>query len=153
MNEARLRVGIGALALVGVGLSSYLLYVRWAGATLACSTGGCETVQASSYSQVLGIPVALLGLGAYATIFLCSLFQNDVVRAAAFSTAPAGGGLRGVSRVRAAGGDRRGVRMVPCERLATDSGRGAHAVAAARGGTTSLSRSRGERAETAASAA
>jgi uncharacterized membrane protein len=90
MNEARLRVGIGALALVGVGLSSYLLYVRWAGATLACSTGGCETVQASSYSQVLGIPVALLGLGAYATIFLCSLFQNDVVRAAAFSTAPAG---------------------------------------------------------------
>jgi uncharacterized membrane protein len=47
-------------------------------------------VQASSYSQVLGIPVALLGLGAYAMIFLSSLFQNDVVRAAAFSTALAG---------------------------------------------------------------
>jgi uncharacterized membrane protein len=31
---------------------------------------GCETVQASSYSKVLGTPVALLGLGAYATIFV-----------------------------------------------------------------------------------
>jgi uncharacterized membrane protein len=90
MSEARLRVGIGAVALVGAALSAYLLYVRWTGATLACSTGGCETVQVSSYSQVLGIPVALLGLGAYVTIFLCSLFQNDVVRAAAFSTALAG---------------------------------------------------------------
>jgi uncharacterized membrane protein len=90
MSEARLRVGIGALALVGAALSSYLLYVRWAGATLACSTGGCGTVQASSYSSVLGIPVALLGLFAYSTIFLCSLFRNDVVRAAAFSTALAG---------------------------------------------------------------
>jgi uncharacterized membrane protein len=90
MSEARLRVGIGALTLAGAGLSSYLLYVRWTGATLACSTGGCETVQASSYSKVLGIPVALLGLLAYTTIFVCSLFKNEVVRAAAFSTALAG---------------------------------------------------------------
>jgi uncharacterized membrane protein len=90
MSEKRLRVGIGALALLGASLSSYLLYVRWAGATLTCSTGGCETVQASSYSTVIGVPVALLGLAAYATIFVCSLFQNEVVRAAAFSTALAG---------------------------------------------------------------
>ncbi len=90
MSEKRLRLGIGALALLGASLSSYLLYVRWAGATLACSTGGCETVQASSYSTVIGVPVALLGLAAYATIFVCSFFQNEVVRAAAFSTALAG---------------------------------------------------------------
>jgi uncharacterized membrane protein len=90
MSEARLRAGIGALALVGAGLSTYLLYVRWTGAALACSTGGCETVQASSYSKVLGVPVALLGLGAYTTIFVCSLFKNEVVRAAALSTALAG---------------------------------------------------------------
>jgi uncharacterized membrane protein len=90
VSEAQLRVGIGALALLGASLSSYLLYVRWADATLACSTGGCETVQASSYSEVLGIPVALLGLGAYATIFVCSLFKNELVRAAAFSVALGG---------------------------------------------------------------
>ena len=85
-----MRVGIGALALLGASLSSYLLYVRWADATLACSTGGCETVQASSYSEVLGIPVALLGLGAYATIFVCSLFKNELVRVGAFSVALGG---------------------------------------------------------------
>ena len=90
MSEARLRVAIGSLALVGVALASYLLYVRWAGATLACTTGGCETVQASSYSKLLGVPVALLGLVAYVTIFATSLFRHDLARAAGFSIALAG---------------------------------------------------------------
>jgi uncharacterized membrane protein len=90
MTEARLRVAIASLALVGVALTSYLLYVRWSGAPLACTTGGCETVQASSYSKLLGVPVALLGLGAYATIFVTSLFRNDLARAATFSLALAG---------------------------------------------------------------
>jgi len=90
MSEARLRVAIGSLALLGVALTSYLLYVRWSGARLACTTGGCETVQASSYSKLLGVPVALIGLGAYVTIFVTSLFRNDLARAATFSLALAG---------------------------------------------------------------
>ena len=93
MSEGRLRVAIGLLALVGVALASYLLYVRWAGATLVCTTGGCETVQASSYSKLLGVPVALLGLGAYVTIFVTSLFRNDLARTAAVSVALAGIGF------------------------------------------------------------
>jgi uncharacterized membrane protein len=93
MSEARLRAGIGALALVGAGLTTYLLYVRWTGAALACSTGGCETVQASSYSKVLGVPVALLGLGAYVIIFATSLVRHDLARVAAASTALAGVGF------------------------------------------------------------
>lgn len=90
MIEGRLRVAIGSLALAGVGLTSYLLYIRWTGATPACTTNGCETVQASSYSQVLGVPVALLGLLAYAAIFGCALLRNDLGRVAAFSLALAG---------------------------------------------------------------
>ena len=93
MNGRRLRVAIGSLALVGVGLASYLLYVRWAGATLACSTGGCETVQASSYSKVLGVPVALLGLAAYVTVFATSLSRHELARAAAVSVTLAGVGF------------------------------------------------------------
>lgn len=93
MSEGRLRIAIGSLALVGVALASYLLYVRWAGATLACTTGGCETVQASSYSKLLGVPVALLGLVAYVTIFATSLVRHDLARAAAASVALAGMGF------------------------------------------------------------
>ncbi len=43
----------------------YLLYERWTGGPLICSTGGCETVQESKYSKIAGVPVALLGLFAY----------------------------------------------------------------------------------------
>jgi uncharacterized membrane protein len=93
MSEARLRVAIGSLALVGVALASYLLYVRWAGASLACTTGGCETVQASSYSKLLGVPVALLGLGAYVTIFATALVRHELARVAATSVALAGVGF------------------------------------------------------------
>jgi uncharacterized membrane protein len=93
MSEGRLRVAIGSLALAGVGLASYLLYVRWAGATLACSTGGCATVQASSYSEVLGMPVALLGLAAYVMIFATSLSRHELARVAAVSVALAGVGF------------------------------------------------------------
>ena len=44
MTEERLRAAIGSLALIGIAITSYLLYIRWTGATLACSTGGCTTV-------------------------------------------------------------------------------------------------------------
>jgi uncharacterized membrane protein len=93
MREGTLRVTIGSLALVGVALASYLLYVRWSGATLACATGGCETVQESSYSQVLGVPVALLGLAAYVAIFATALSRHELARAAASSIALAGVGF------------------------------------------------------------
>lgn len=93
MSEARLRVAIGSLALVGAALASYLLYVRWTGSALACTTGGCETVQASSYSKVLGVPVALLGLIAYVTIVAMALLRNDLARVAGFSVALAGVGF------------------------------------------------------------
>jgi uncharacterized membrane protein len=93
MTEARLRVAIGSLSLVGAALASYLLYVRWTGTALACGTGGCETVQASSYSKLLGIPVALLGLLAYLTIFATSRVRSDLARAAGASVALAGVGF------------------------------------------------------------
>ena len=93
MTEARLRAAIGSLSVVGVALASYLLYVRWTGAALVCGTGGCETVQASSYSKLVGIPVALLGLLAYLTIFATALVRSDLARVAGSSVALAGVGF------------------------------------------------------------
>ena len=42
------------LASLGAAISAYLLYVRETGGSLVCSTGGCETVQSSSYAELLG---------------------------------------------------------------------------------------------------
>jgi len=57
------------LAVIGLGLASYLTYVHYSGIKPACSLGGsCEKVQTSAYSHLAGIPVALMGLIGYVTI-------------------------------------------------------------------------------------
>jgi len=58
------------LALIGVGLTTYLTYVHYAGIKVACVQGHdeCEAVQTSTYSKVAGLPVALMGLIGYIAI-------------------------------------------------------------------------------------
>lgn len=52
------------IALVGLGVAGYLLGVRLIGEPPVCGpSGGCELVQQSKYSVVLGIPVAAWGTG------------------------------------------------------------------------------------------
>jgi uncharacterized membrane protein len=59
-----------ALAAAGAALAAYLTYVHYAGRTLACTgLGDCHYVQSSDYAYVAGLPVALLGALAYATVF------------------------------------------------------------------------------------
>lgn len=61
------RWGIPALALLGVGVSGYLSYVKLTGGPIACFGGasGCDRVNASLYADVAGVPVAYLGLALY----------------------------------------------------------------------------------------
>lgn len=61
----RLRVAIAVLALVGAGIAAYLTSVHYAHVAPICTNGGCEKVQRSSYSELAGVPVALLGLVSY----------------------------------------------------------------------------------------
>lgn len=64
--EHRLR--LASLALAGIGLvdSLYLTWIKFAHAETFCSViGDCETVNNSPYSEIWGIPIALLGAGAY----------------------------------------------------------------------------------------
>ena len=69
----RLRLAILVLAIAGAAIAAYLTYVHYADVAPICTTGGCEKVQRSSYAKVAGVPVAVLGLIAYATIALTTL--------------------------------------------------------------------------------
>ena len=65
------RMVIALLALGGIFLSAYLtLYHYGYVGSLACGTGGCEKVQGSNWAKFLGLPVALWGVGYYASVFL-----------------------------------------------------------------------------------
>jgi len=87
-TDHRLRVAILVVCLIGIGIAGYLTYVHYAGLKVAClSSGGCETVQASRYSKLDGIPVALLGLLGYITILVSLATASDIGRAAGFGTA------------------------------------------------------------------
>lgn len=57
------------LATIGLGLASYLTYVHYAGIKPACTAGeSCTKVQTSVYSELAGVPVALIGLIGYVVI-------------------------------------------------------------------------------------
>jgi uncharacterized membrane protein len=53
-----------AISLVGIAISVYLTVVKLIGVAPICGpSGGCEVVEASRYSSIFGVPVALLGIG------------------------------------------------------------------------------------------
>jgi uncharacterized membrane protein len=52
------------LAAAGLAVSAYLTAVKLAGELPVCGpVAGCETVALSEYSEILGVPTALLGAG------------------------------------------------------------------------------------------
>jgi uncharacterized membrane protein len=56
-------MGLALLGLPGVGVAAYLTYSHWADRPTVCAgVGECELVQTSEYSDIAGVPVALLGL-------------------------------------------------------------------------------------------
>ena len=74
-----LRVLLGVLAAAGFLISAYLTWTHLSGASPVCVGGrsGCETVQASRYSEILGVPVAALGLLAYAAMLVCAVLRGE----------------------------------------------------------------------------
>ncbi|OGO42221.1 MAG: hypothetical protein A2Z04_02680 [Chloroflexi bacterium RBG_16_57_9] len=63
------RWSIPLLAVAGMGISGYLTYVKLAHSAAICGpVGDCDAVQNSVYSQVAGVPVALLGFLSYLVI-------------------------------------------------------------------------------------
>ncbi len=56
------------LGLVGAGIGAYLVWVHYDLDALVCGLGDCEVVQTSSYAEVFGIPIAILGLLMYVAL-------------------------------------------------------------------------------------
>ncbi|HEY6808086.1 MAG TPA: vitamin K epoxide reductase family protein [Gemmatimonadales bacterium] len=66
----RHRQAIALLALVGFFVALYLwLHNIGVIGELKCGSGGCETVQASAYARIAGVPVAFFGVVGYAVLF------------------------------------------------------------------------------------
>jgi len=68
------RMAAALLSLAGFFVSLYLyLYKNGRIGTLACGTGGCETVQTSPFSRFLGLEVALYGVVGYLVLLVLSM--------------------------------------------------------------------------------
>lgn len=93
-GETALRVALGAVAVAGLAVSGYLTAVRAAGDDPACVVGGgCQTVQESEYSELAGVPVAVLGLLAYGALLVAALLPGPLGRALGLFTALVGVGF------------------------------------------------------------
>jgi uncharacterized membrane protein len=65
---AWVQVGLSAIgALIAIVLASFH-YSEETSAVLCTGAGGCSTVNSSPYSTVAGVPIAVIGLGAYLVI-------------------------------------------------------------------------------------
>ena len=76
---------IAGLALVGLGISIYLTWVHYAGIEPVCTgISDCERVQTSSYAELVGIPVAVLGSAGYAAILASLRLRVEVTALLAY---------------------------------------------------------------------
>ncbi len=58
-----------ALALIGAGISAYLLVVHIQGQSPVCRIAhGCATVQKSEYSKIMGVPISVPGIAGYVAL-------------------------------------------------------------------------------------
>ena len=65
---------LAALSYAGFVISAYLTLVHFRGYVSPCYVvQGCETVQTSEYSVILGVPVALAGAVAFGVLFYLSV--------------------------------------------------------------------------------
>jgi uncharacterized membrane protein len=81
MTDRGLRVAAALVAAAGAAVAGYLTYVHYRPDALVCTGGGgCETVQESQYAELVGVPVALLGLLAYAAVLALVLWDVPVAR-------------------------------------------------------------------------
>ena len=66
MSSSALRKTMIVLTAIGLCLAAYLTYVHYSGTTPPCSIKGnpCSQVQKSRYSELAGVPVALIGRSA-----------------------------------------------------------------------------------------
>lgn len=95
MSSRALRIVMIVLATIGLAVASYLTYVHFAGIKPACTAGeSCTKVQTSVYSELAGVPVALMGLIGYVAILSSLLVpESETTRFATLAFTLAGFGF------------------------------------------------------------
>jgi uncharacterized membrane protein len=94
VSDRALRTAGLVLAVLGLGIAGYLVYVHYADIDPVCNIAhGCHKVQTSEYAKLAGIPVALLGLIGYVVIFAALLVPGETARMVAAFTALVGFGF------------------------------------------------------------
>jgi uncharacterized membrane protein len=95
VSSRSLRIATAGLAVIGLAIAGYLTWVHYAGLKPFCvgGGGGCEKVQSSDWAELVGIPVAVLGLGGYAAILATLALPEDLSRSAAAFVALVGVGF------------------------------------------------------------
>lgn len=80
-NRPWLRYIAIVLCIIGIGVAAYLASAKLADTELVCaetSSLDCNAVQSSAYSEIAGIPISVLGLGAYAAFLVLLVFENTI---------------------------------------------------------------------------
>ncbi len=94
-SEATLQRLATLVAVLGIGVATYIAIADAGGGAPTCLAGGsgCETVANSSYSHVAGVNVAVFGIAGYVLLLICSALRGDAARFAGFGLALAGFGF------------------------------------------------------------
>jgi uncharacterized membrane protein len=93
--EGKLRAIASFVAVVGIGVATYITIADSGGGAPACLAGGggCETVAGSSYSHILGINVAVFGIVGYVLLVAAAVLRGDAARMAGFAISLGGFGF------------------------------------------------------------
>jgi uncharacterized membrane protein len=88
MSDRALRIAAAVVAIAGAAVAGYLTWAHYADSSVVCvAGGGCETVQESEYAEMVGIPVAALGLVAYTVVLGLIAWDTPGARLAAATIA------------------------------------------------------------------
>jgi len=83
MSPRAVLITMRVLAFIGLGIATYLTVVHYGGFTVLCTSknNACAQVQASIYSHIAGVPVALLGLIGYlGIVFTLFIPESEAAR-------------------------------------------------------------------------
>jgi uncharacterized membrane protein len=81
MIDRRLRYAQYAFVLIGLAAAGYLTYSKYEHEGVCGVSAGCTVVQQSTWSELFGIPVSVLGLVGYGSFLLLLSFpRNELAR-------------------------------------------------------------------------
>jgi uncharacterized membrane protein len=81
-SERALRIAAIVIAVVGIGVATYIAIADASRGSPVCLAGGhgCETVAQSHYSHLAGINVAVIGIAGYAFLLVAAILGGDAGR-------------------------------------------------------------------------